>query len=233
MMRPAGTRGHMAKTGKTSSDHRRMAGGETVRSRRPGVASPDVELRIGTTLAGRPAGFDTTTTQPLVLLGDPGRGKTTAARFITRWWLADTTRHAHVYAARPTEWDDLRCFLGDIHHPYEPGVGPCAQGSCLVVLDQVDPHPGCTGPAMLGLTPAVVTTCGGDLDGPRELPGDFAALGLLPRTTPAGSDLDVCAGQGRLDWPPHTVAIVPDQRGPLDFPCHRWRTLAAGAGASR
>ena len=58
-----------------------------------------MDVRIGTTLDGQAAGFDTSSARPLLLVGDVGRGKTTTARYLTRWWLADTARHAHVYAA--------------------------------------------------------------------------------------------------------------------------------------
>ena len=42
-----------------------------------------MDVRIGTTLDGRPAGFDTHSTRPLLLVGDVGRGKTTILRFLT------------------------------------------------------------------------------------------------------------------------------------------------------
>lgn len=33
-------------------------------------------------------------------------------------------------------------------------------------------------------------------------------------------------GQGRLDWPVGTVPVVPDPRGPMDIPRHRWQAPA-------
>ena len=41
-----------------------------------------------------------------------------------------------------------------------------------------------------------------------------------------GATAAVLNGQGRLDWPIGTVAVIPDQRGPMDFPCHRWEAPA-------
>lgn len=190
-----------------------------------------MELRIGTTLDGRPVEFDTTSTRPLLLVGDPGLGKTTLARFITRWWLAETTHHAHVLTYRPEEWADLRCHLGD-GSASDPAIADCAPG-CLVVIDCIDPPPTRTAAAQRRSrsVPSVITSEGGHLSWMEQ--DRFQALGLLPRRPVTVDERAIRAGQQRLDWPTHTVAIVPDQRGPADFPCHRWRTLAAVAGAPR
>ncbi len=61
-----------------------------------------MDVGIGTTLDGQAAGFDTSSARPLLLVGDVGREKTTTARYLTRWWLANTRRHAHVYAQAPS-----------------------------------------------------------------------------------------------------------------------------------
>ena len=39
-------------------------------------------------------------------------------------------------------------------------------------------------------------------------------------------DRGAWSAQGRLDWPIDTVAVIADQRGPMDFPCHRWQASA-------
>ena len=96
-----------------------------------------MDVRIGTTVDGQAAGFDTRSARPLLLVGDVGRGKTTTARYLTRWWLANTRRHAHVYAQAPSEWADLRC---QPEHPdkLENPVGrDCRPGACLVVVEQL------------------------------------------------------------------------------------------------
>jgi hypothetical protein len=191
-----------------------------------------MDLRIGTTLDGRPAGFDTASTRPLVLVGDAGHGKTTSARHLARWWLAETTRHAHVITTWPGEWADLRCHLSNTTDLTDLGrsVGTgCDPARCLIVVDDLDRAPAGTAEMLpLGRIPTVLTTCGGiryggigeELD---QLEGGFTCLGLLPRQPHWALNL-----QGRLDGPPSTVAVVPDPRGALDFPCHRWHSGRPG-----
>jgi hypothetical protein len=108
-----------------------------------------MELRIGTTLDHRPAGLDTTSTTPLLLVGDPRRGKTTCARFITRWWTAETTRHVHVFTAWPHEWADLCCHRDHITALSAPVATGCAPGTCLVVVDDLEQAP----PRAAGMLP--------------------------------------------------------------------------------
>ncbi|MEP9385532.1 ATP-binding protein [Nocardioides sp. KR10-350] len=189
-----------------------------------------MDVRIGTTLEGRPAGFDTSRGRPpLLLIGDVGRGKTTIARYLTRWWLADTARHVHVYSQSPSEWADLRC---EPVHPdvlEEPIGGKCRPGTCLVVvddIDSVDDH-------RLALVPLVaarviLTSHGGNgLIGRPVLDHDISCMGLVRADRPDAVDVAALDGQGRLDWPGDTVAVIPDPRGPMDLPCHRWQASAA------
>jgi hypothetical protein len=77
----------------------------------------------------------------------------------------------------------------------------------------------------------VITSCGA-LEELEQIDGGFSCLGLLDRCRQPPGEMQVLEGQGRLDWPSETVAIVPDQRGALDFPCHRWQSSAA-AGVVR
>ena len=187
-----------------------------------------MDVRIGTTLDDRPAGFDTNSTRPLLLVADVGRGKTTIARYLTRWWLANTARHAHVYAQGPTEWSDL---LEDPQHPDElqqPVGRACRRGTCLVVVDDIDP----TEDDWLTLLPlgtarVILTSYGGNsLIGRPFLEGDVTCMGLIRSEHPDTVEAAALDGQGRLDWPADTVAVIPDHRGPIDRPCHRWQTPA-------
>lgn len=194
-----------------------------------------MDVRIGTTLDGQAAGFDTSSTRPLLLVGDVGRGKTTIARYLARWWLANTARHAHVYARSTSEWADLRC---ERQHPdflKQPIGRDCRAGTCLVVVDDLD----LTSEDRLALLPSgaartILTSYGGNSLASRTIfATGVTCLGLV-RPDPADpTEAAVLEGQGRLDWPMGTVAVVPDERGPMDFPCHRWQAPASDWAVAR
>ncbi|MEO5665289.1 MAG: ATP-binding protein [Nocardioides sp.] len=194
-----------------------------------------MDVRIGTTLDGQATGFDTRSACPLLLVGDVGRGKTTTARYLTRWWLASTARHAHVYAEAPSEWADL---CGKPEHPdqLEQAIGRgCRPGTCLVVVDDMDVIGGDRLSWLpLGTCGTILTSYGNGLAGRPLLLGiDFRCLGLVrPAHADSADPVEaaVLHGQGRLDWPYGTIAVIPDQRGQMDFPCHRWE---APAGRTR
>lgn len=186
-----------------------------------------MDVRIGTTPDGQATRFDTRSACALLLVGDVGRGKTTTARYLTRWWLANTARHAHVYAPAPSEWADLR---GKPEHPdqLEQAVGRgCRPGTCLVVVDDLDLNDDRLSLLPLGTSPTILTSHGGSgLAGRTLLGTDLRCLGLVRPAHADPVEVAVLEGQGRLDWPIGTVAIIPDQRGPMDFPCHRWEAPA-------
>lgn len=191
-----------------------------------------MDVRIGTTPDGQVAGFDTSSARPLLLVGGDGRGKTTTARYLTRWWLANTARHAHVFAETPVEWADLS---RNANHPdfIDGPIGrTCPPGTCLVVIDDIH----CTGDAQLellplGTAPAILTSLS-DIDYGVQLVGrslldlDVTCLSLVHPQSADPAEAAVLDGQGRLDWPIGTIAVIPDQRGPIDFPCHRWQAPA-------
>lgn len=189
-----------------------------------------MDVRIGTTLDGQSAGFDTSSARALLVVGDVGRGKTTIARYLTRWWLANTSRHAHVYAQAPTEWSDLVC---DPDYPDEllrPLGRDCRRGTCLVVVDDID----LKGDDWLDLLPlgsarVILTSYGGNsLIGRPILDTEVSCVGLIRPEHADAVESAALVGQGRLDWPIDTVAVIPDQRGPMDRPCHRWQAPARG-----
>lgn len=191
-----------------------------------------MDVRIGTTPDGQATGFDTRIACPLLLVGDVGRGKTTTARYLTRWWLANTARHAHVYAQAPSEWADLPDLP---EHPDQLGqaVGRgCRPGTCLVVVDDMDViDDDRLSWLTLGTSPTILTSHGGNSLAGRTLLGTaLRCLGLVRPTHADPVEAAVLYGQGRLDWPIGTIAVIPDQRGPMDFPCHRWE---APVGRSR
>ena len=193
-----------------------------------------MDVRIGFTWDGQAATFDTSIPRTLLLVGDVGRGKTTLARHLTRWWLADTARHAHVYAEAPSEWADLRC---SVERPdrLPPQVGrACRPRTCLVVVDdtdQIDDERLDLLP--LGAGPVILTSHGGpSLDGLTMLGTQLSCVGLVRPDYADPSEAAVLDGQGRLDWPIDTVAVIVDQRGPMDFPCHRWQVPADGVVAA-
>lgn len=187
-----------------------------------------MDVRIGTTLDGQAATFDTSTLRTLLLVGDDGRGKTTTARYLTRWWLANTARHAHVYAQTPSEWADLPCSVERPDQLHRQVGRACRPGTCLVVVDDID----LVDDEQLALLPpragpVILTSYGGNsLSGRTLLATELSCVGLVRPSNADPSEAAVLDGQGRLDWPIDTVAVIADQRGPMDFPCHRWQAPA-------
>lgn len=197
-----------------------------------------MDVRIGITGAGEAVRFNTSAGPPLLLIGDFGRGKTTIARYLTRWWLANTRRHAHVYAETPSEWADLRCIPARPGELEAPNAAGCRPETCLVVVDDIDlVDDDRLVPVVAGGSRVVLTGHGGNrLIGRPVLERSLACLGLVRTDYQArvSGEVATCgrdaletaalSGQGRLDWPSGTIAVIPDQRGPQDFPCHRWQT---------
>ena len=177
-----------------------------------------MHLQIGIGLGERQVDLDLNAATMLVIVGDPSTGKTTTARFITRWWLADTSRRAQVFATRPHEWTDLQIDVFD-RNALDPSI-TTDDNSVLVVIDDADDVAPTTVLALSRGGPVVATSYG-----PVAIAlGDTLTdcLGLQP----TGHAADVDLAQGRLDWPDQVVPVIPGLHGGRDTPCHRWHATA-------
>lgn len=186
-----------------------------------------MHLQIGTGLDGRHVGLDLNAATMLVIVGDPSTGKTTTARYITRWWLADTRRRAQVFATRPHEWTDLQVDVFD-RNVLDASSTP-NDDSVLVVIDDADGVAAPTVHALRRRGPLVATSYGPGAIALGDTPTD--CQGLLPTYLAA----DVDPAQGRLDWPDQIVPVFPGLHGGRDTPCHRWHVTPdrrAAQGAS-
>ena len=192
-----------------------------------------MKVRIGRTPDGTPVSLDTATTSVLVLVGDPARGKTTLARYVARWWIADPVRAARAFADQPHQYADLAIRaqpLGDVTTA-EVAVDvrhlTIIDGADNVAIETVLAHANGS-----GLT--IVTSFGPSA---RAFDGTgHPCLGLLAREPRIGRRWQTAGGhretdsvQGRLDWPIDVVAVVPDPRGERDFPVHRWQVVEMAA----
>lgn len=194
----------------------------------------DMDVLIGATVEGRPVRFDLAAGS-LLLIGDAGVGKTTIARYLTRWWLADVERHAHVVCPDAAQWADLRS-VGQDHAAAQcrrPGDDRQRGTSdrCLVVVDDLDlvDHEVLAAHRELRLPAPRIATARSAHAAPvvEAIASDAACLALVRPEAADPAEAAVLDGQTRLDWPADTVVVIPGRRGTVDLPRHRWQAAPA------
>jgi hypothetical protein len=173
-----------------------------------------MKVRVGVTLDGSPVVIDTAGSSVVVLVGDAGAGKTTIARYIARWWVADPTRTARVLAARPHEYRDLPVEVRGLDAAHSTAPTSAARG--LTVVDSADDLAHQTLRDLMPAQGLLVVTSAGPA---AHVLGRSAQpyLALLHRALPEAD-----RAQGRLDWPSEAVPVIADERGARDLLPHRW-----------
>lgn len=185
-------------------------------------------MRLGRTLDGEVAWIDTASPQAILLLGDPGMGKTTLCRYLVRWWLARTDEHVVVSSDRRAEWADLsecsRLSLRDLAARSTPTCLHADQGAGLSVFDGVRNADRELLRLVSGREAMVVVTALSAWESDPTTGVERWGLALQSYSHAAAnagpSLLDPT--QARLDWGAGTRALMPDIRGAADFPLHRW-----------
>jgi hypothetical protein len=188
-----------------------------------------MRVRLGATLDGQVARLDTGRPTATLLLGDAGLGKTTLTRYVARW-LARTEHRVTVATDEPYEWADLgscsRLRLTTVVDEAWATLAVATEGAReLVIIEGTLPAPGCR-ERVANRDCTLLITATGLWEAPTEAFDQTWGLLHIPTGTARGPvypcDESWDPAQGRLDWGPCAVPLIPSRRGPQDFPPRRW-----------
>jgi hypothetical protein len=203
-----------------------------------------MRITVGRTLRGQPLRIHLGSRALVIVVGDPGSGRTTLARHLARAWLADLRHTVSLDVDRPLEYLDLAGRSQDTARartssPDGTKASPADQdAACLLLLDRDDMR---GAESLLDPTPGpVVLTAGSHLAHDLQqaasytradasllalVPASASAPGSPPRGHPRSARGD--ALQGRLDIPAAYQPVVLLDPAGADRPCHRWQMVGA------